>query len=35
MLKEQIKKDTKCAIKILGSKTQKTTDNTTKVLEIE
>ena len=35
MLKEQIKKDTKCAIKILDSKTLKTTDNTTKVLEIK
>ena len=35
MLKEQIKKDTKYAIEILDSKTLKTADNTTKVLEIE
>ena len=35
MLKEQIKKDTKCAVEILDSKTLKTTDNTTNVLEIE
>ena len=35
MLKEQIKTDAKCAIEILDSKTLKTTDNTTNVLEIE
>ena len=35
MLKEQIKKDTKYAIEILDSKSLKTADSATKVLEIE